>query len=964
MAHDWQVLSMFHEGLVAATLVVAWLIFLFGIDDLVIDVTALARRLYRSLVIFRRHRPLHEDDLRRVPEQWVAVMIPAWREAAVIERMLESTATSFDYENYRLFVGCYANDPATRDRVAAAAARFPVVVPVMLPQDGPTSKADCLNGIYDGIRAREISEQIEFAIFVLHDAEDVVHPLELRLFNFLIPRKDMVQLPVIPLERPLHKFTAGHYLDEFAELHGKDLLVRELLVGHVPSAGVGCAFSRRAVRLMAERRGGLPFNPASLTEDYDFALRLRYFGLSQIFVRFAVTRSGPRRTHDRVATREYFPDRFAAACRQKSRWLLGIVFQSMRAHGWRGPWPLKYALYRDRKGFLTAFLSIIAYLLAAGWILLWLMRARWGAADPFSASFPPVLAFLLAANGFFLVNRSLQRAVAVLAIYGPAQALMSVPRQVWGNVINCCAGLRAIVLFVRHLRTGQPLSWDKTTHAFPTREELRPFHERLGQRLLGGGIIDRRTLRRALRRQQKTGGPLGALLGIEEETLYAILAAQWGLEFRADLQGTQPAPLPRHLARAYDVLPLITAGGGWEIAAARWLGPAERAAIAAACAKPPAWTIAPPSLIRAGHAASAGRGHRTAALSLAACLLFGALAEPADAASAYDHAAVGFAAYEEADFGAAAAAFERALEMNPDLAIVAAQLGYAYRKLGRNGEAARAFRQALAAGLGAEDPDTRHHLRREIETVENKLDFGLYHVHRAAALPDHRLSLTGPTLTQSQSGAELSWIPPGIGFRDGRIFRLGGRLLWGYDGTSLDPRGESVQAGLGFSYKPFATHNLVLAAERLIAIGSEARNDWMLRAGYSWLRGYGADFMRSDWAYLTFYGEAAVIDPSDPDLLLAAEARGGWSVRVMGDGDGPALIATPHLVVAASRQQDSFATTELVEAGPGMSFKLHFADSPERAHGGSLEVILQYRAKIAGDSAGGSGFMLTVVLLR
>ncbi len=946
--------------LTAATFAVAILIFLFGIDDLVIDIAAFARRLYRRLVIYRRHRPLHEEDLKRVPEQWVAVMIPAWREAAVIERMLETAATSYLYRNYRLFVGCYANDLETCERATAAAARHPQVIPVVLPREGPTSKADCLNGIFARIRDHELRENVTFAIFVLHDAEDVVHPLELRLFNYLIPRKDMVQLPVIPLERPLLDFTGGHYMDEFAELHGKDLLARELLFRQVPSAGVGCAFSRRAVTMMAERRGGEPFNSASLTEDYDFALQLKYLGLSQIFVRFAVTRAGPRHRRDRVATREFFPDSFGAACRQKARWLLGMVFQSMRLHGWRGPWRLKYALWRDRKGLFTAFTGIIAYVLAIGWGLLWL-APMWSGADP-APAMPPALVLLLWVNATLLANRSLQRALAVWSVYGPAQALMSVPRQVWGNVINCCAGLRAIFLFARHLATGKPLAWDKTQHAFPTAEELRPFHARIGQQLLRKGLVDGRRLRRALRRQRRTGEPLGLILGLEETALYEALAEQWGLPFRRDLSGANPAPMSSELAARHEVLALVTDDGGWEIAAARPLGAAEKATLAAACPSAPRWTIAPPSLIRKDRIPAAAATN-TAALLLFAVLLSGLMFQSALAASAHDHAAAGFAAYDAGDYRTAAAAFERALSEKPDLPLVAAQLGYAYRKLGRNRDAARAFRQALATGPEL-DMDARHRLRREVQVSENAIDFSLYHVHRSAALSTRQVSLTGPSLTQSQSGAELSWLPPGIGYRDGRVFRLGGRILWGYEGKSLDPRGESVQAGIGASYKPFAAHNLVFGAERLIAVGDEARDDWMLRAGYSWARGYGADFAKRSWPYFTFYGEAAVIDPGNPDLLLAAEARAGRSFRLMGDGFGPVAVATPHATLAASRQKDSFAGTDLVEGGPGVSFKLHFADSPASAHGGSIELLLQYRAKIAGDSAGGSGLVLTLILLR
>src|SRR5690606_28785610 len=118
----------------------------------------------------------------------------------------------------------------------------------------------------------------------------------------------------------------------------------------------------------------------------------------------------------------------------------------------------------------------------------------------------------------------------------------------------------------------------------------------------------------------------------------------------------------------------------WEIAAARPLGPAEKATLAAACPSAPRWTIAPPSLIRKDRIPAAATTN-TAALLLFAVLLPGLMFQSALAASAHDHAAAGFAAYDAGDYRTAAAAFERALTEKPDLPLVAAQLGYAYRKL-------------------------------------------------------------------------------------------------------------------------------------------------------------------------------------------------------------------------------------------------------------------------------------------
>ena len=83
---------------------------------------------------------------------------------------------------------------------------------------------------------------------MLHDAEDVVHPLELKLFDRLIEHAGLVQLPVVPLIDPDSRWIGGHYCDEFAEAHIKELVVREAVGAAIPLAGVGCAIERgRAV---------------------------------------------------------------------------------------------------------------------------------------------------------------------------------------------------------------------------------------------------------------------------------------------------------------------------------------------------------------------------------------------------------------------------------------------------------------------------------------------------------------------------------------------------------------------------------------------------------------------------------------------------------------------------------------------------------------------------------------------
>ena len=55
----------------------------------------------------------------------------------------------------------------------------------------------------------------------------------------------------------------SHYCEEFAEAHGKAMVVRDWLGAGLPGAGVGCAAARAALeRLAARRADSLPFLPA------------------------------------------------------------------------------------------------------------------------------------------------------------------------------------------------------------------------------------------------------------------------------------------------------------------------------------------------------------------------------------------------------------------------------------------------------------------------------------------------------------------------------------------------------------------------------------------------------------------------------------------------------------------------------------------------------------------------------
>ncbi len=558
-------------------IVVAVIFFISGLDDLFIDVYYGLRALYRRLFVLPRYAPLTEEQLLTPPEQPIAVMIPAWQEAPVIRRMLENTIQTFKYSNYHIFVGTYPNDPETQSEVELVREKYDHVHRIVCPKDGPTNKADCLNWVYQGIRAFEHDNNMTFEIFVMEDAEDIVHPLALKLFNYLIPRKDMVQIPVIAYECGWLDFTCGHYLDEFSENHFKNLVVREFFAKNVPSAGVGCAFSRRAFEAAAQHDKNLLFSIDSLTEDYEIGLRLAGYDLKTIFVKQAFKREVYRKSFwrrrprkklikDYIAVREYFPKEFRAAVRQKARWVVGIALQGWVHLGWQGDLRAKYMLYRDRKTLLTSQANMLGYFVVLGILLYWFIIWYF----PESYHLPPLvtkgswLYYLILADTFFMLVRLGERFFCVHHFYGWIQAFLSIPRFVWGNIINFAATSRALYLFARFLWTGKLIAWDKTDHVLPTEEELRRYRRKLGDLLLEKRFITVSQLNKALEEQKKRQLPLGILLVqmglVKEDDLIHVLGQQLQLQtqeidpFVIPLEVMQA--LPQELAIRYSIFPL------------------------------------------------------------------------------------------------------------------------------------------------------------------------------------------------------------------------------------------------------------------------------------------------------------------------------------------------------------------------------------------------------------------------
>ena len=169
--HAYQLLRAWWSTLQVGLIVVSLIILISSIDDLLIDLfywDLAWREFWKKLW----KRPPDRTRMLRRMQQRMAIMVPAWQEAEVIASMVANTVNTFDYDNFDIFVGVYANDPDTQRELASVQARFPNVHKALVPHAGPTSKADCLNWIIQNIRLYEAEHGVEFAAFVMHDRSE------------------------------------------------------------------------------------------------------------------------------------------------------------------------------------------------------------------------------------------------------------------------------------------------------------------------------------------------------------------------------------------------------------------------------------------------------------------------------------------------------------------------------------------------------------------------------------------------------------------------------------------------------------------------------------------------------------------------------------------------------------------------------------------------------------------------
>jgi adsorption protein B len=532
-----------------ALLPVGIVILLSGLDDLVLILVCLYDK-FRRLALY----PPGEENLRRVPEKRLAIFVPCWHEAAVIGKMIEHNIAAIRYRKYDFFIGAYPNDDPTLDAVRDLEPRFPNVHLAVCPHDGPTSKADCLNWIYQRMLVFEENHRVRFDAVVIHDAEDLIHSDSLLTTNFYLESHHMVQIPVLALPTPLKNFTHGVYCDDFAEFQMKDMRVRGLMHSFIPSCGVGAAYSRRALQRLAASGGNRIFEPECLTEDYENGMRLHNLKCRQMFVPLRPESS------DFVATREYFPSSAASAIRQRTRWVTGIALQTWERHGWKGNPAQRYWFWRDRKGLYGNPLSFATNLMFAAGCATWLIARLSG--QPWGLLQHRLPTGLLIATSILQMVHLAARMYCVAQVYGRRYALGVPLRVVWANYINASASVLALVRYALARWRREPLVWVKTEHAYPNRGALFLHKRRLGEVLVGSAYIGLGMLEVALASQPpgvRLGEHLVRMGAISEDELYEALSLQQsvpsGYLDPVQVNTKLARALPRRVIHAWKVLP-------------------------------------------------------------------------------------------------------------------------------------------------------------------------------------------------------------------------------------------------------------------------------------------------------------------------------------------------------------------------------------------------------------------------
>jgi adsorption protein B len=409
----------------------------------------------------------------------------------------------------------------------------------------------------------EKEKQWHFEALNVHDSEDVVHPYELKVTNYLLETYPAIQFPVFPLmEMPkfsnfFKNLVTNTYADEFAENHFSTMVSRYSSGAFVPSAGTGFTLSREVIDSFGDE-DVLPKD--SLTEDYRLSLTLYQKGIQMYYPLVEVPRINFKNefVYEFIATRSRFPYTFKTAVKQKTRWILGITMQSFKFREIFATKEMsfagRYSLYRDFKAKIGNLLVLVGYP-----VLIYFFASLFWDLTPIYPKYS-LSWYLCVLVTIMMLERQLFRAVAIKHVYGMRSVFFAcllppiLPiRFVYGNIINMVATMKAFKQRIFGNQTPvkkekkakrknkqneqKQLVWDKTEHHFLEKDILQRYHRKLGDVLLEKGFIEPSVLKEALENANEQKQALGAYL-LE----YDLISEDRLLEALANVQHLQYLP--------------------------------------------------------------------------------------------------------------------------------------------------------------------------------------------------------------------------------------------------------------------------------------------------------------------------------------------------------------------------------------------------------------------------------------
>lgn len=241
----------------------------------------------------------------------------------------------------------------------------------------------------------------------------------------------------------------------------------------------------------------------------------------------------------------------------------------------------------------------------------------------------------------------------------------------------------------------------------------------------------------------------------------------------------------------------------------------------------------------------------------------------------------------------------------------------------------------------------REALRQQVGNMTRQWQLTGYQSVRRRGNQPSEAGVVGGGAVPSQGGLELQARIPGLTSRNGRILQLESRLLWSNRPGSLAIEDDTLQAMIGIAFKPFITQDAFLRLEKLIKIGEQSQNNWLLHGSWGMADGWGWNAVRSHWNYSTLYVDAGVMLQDEKTRSLYLEARQGRSFAV-----ARKTVLTPYVLLVARRQNPDPSSASYIEAGAGVSFKTHFNGSRYAAERSNVELSLQYRKPLERQAGG------------